>query len=148
MFSVLPSMRKALGHVQKMLDVNRGMRPIVEKGVSKSKKVEFLELLVDDKSQVLFVQAIRSQTDKFKIIVAVINASALVGIRKHWYTLPGEIKEIVGAFITDSDSKGVSLNHGDRKWLLADRPVVADGAEVKVVPMSMLTKVVSCIECL
>jgi hypothetical protein len=59
------------------------MRPIVEKGVSKSKKVEFLELLVDDKSQVLFVQAIRSQTDKFKIIVAVVNGSALTGIRKH-----------------------------------------------------------------
>ncbi|WJX44975.1 hypothetical protein P8452_31896 [Trifolium repens] len=184
MFSDLPSMGKALGHVQKMLlDVNRGevldaktvsevytfriaveglrialnnkgMRPIVEKGVSNSKKVEFSELPVDEKSQVLFAQAIRSQTDKFKTIVAVVDASSLAGIRKHWDTpLPDEIKEIVGELITDSDGKGVSLNHGDRKRLLADRPVVAVGAGAtavlgassltKVVPMSTLTKIVT-----
>ncbi|MCI20120.1 hypothetical protein A2U01_0041281, partial [Trifolium medium] len=125
MFSDLPSTGKALGHGQKMLlDMNRGTRPIVEKGVSKSKKVEFSELLVDDKSQVLFAQAIRSQTDKFKTIVAVVYASALAGIRKHLDTpLPGVIKEIVGELIMDSDGKGVSLNHGDRNRLLADRPV-------------------------
>ncbi|WJX51060.1 hypothetical protein P8452_37290 [Trifolium repens] len=184
MFSDLPSMGKALGHVQKMLlDVNRGevldaktvsevytfriaveglrialnnkgMRPIVEKGVSNSKKVEFSELPVDEKSQVLFAQVIRSQTDKFKTIVAVVDASSLAGIRKHWDTpLPDEIKEIVGELITDSDGKGVSLNHGDRKRLLADRPVVAVGAGAtavlgassltKVVPMSTLTKIVT-----
>ncbi|XP_004505652.1 uncharacterized protein [Cicer arietinum] len=184
MFSDLPSMRKALAHVQKMLlDVNRGevldartvsevyafriaveelrialnnkgLRPIVEKDISKSDKVEFSELPVDEKSQVLFAQAIRSQTDKFKTIVAVVDASALAGLRKHWDTpLPGEVKEIVGELITDSEGKGVSLNHGDRKRLLADRPVVAVGAGAtavlgassltKVVPMSTLTKVVA-----
>lgn len=184
MFSDLPSMGKALGHVQKMLlDVNRGevldakivsevytfriaveglrialnnrgMRSIVDKGVSKASKVEFSELPVDDKSQVLFAQAIRSQTDKFKTIVAVVDASALAGIRKHWDTpLPDDVKEIVGGLITDSDGKGVSLNHGDRKRLIADRPVVAVGAGAtavlgassltKVVPVSTLTKVVS-----
>ncbi|XP_045825387.1 uncharacterized protein LOC123917656 [Trifolium pratense] len=184
MFSDLPSMGKALGHVQKMLlDVNRGevldaktvsevytfriaveglrialnnkgMRQIVEKDVSKSKKFEFSELPADDKSQVLFAQAIRSQTDKFKTIVAVVDASALAGIRKHWDTpLPGEIKEIVGELIMDSDGKGVSLNPGDKKRLLADRPVVAVGAGAtavlgassltKVVPMSTLTKIVT-----
>jgi hypothetical protein len=175
MFSDLPSMGKALGHVQKMLlDVNRGevldaktvsevytfriaveglrialnnkgMRPIVEKGVSNSKKVEFSELPVDEKSQVLFAQAIRSQTDKFKTIVAVVDASSLAGIRKHWDTpLPDEIKEIVGELITDSDGKEVSLNHGDRKWLSADRPVVEVGAgATAVLAMSTLTTVVT-----
>ncbi|GAU35774.1 hypothetical protein TSUD_61340 [Trifolium subterraneum] len=184
MFSDLPSMGKALRHVQKMLlDVNRGevldaktvsevytfriaveglrialnnkgMRQIVEKDVSKLKKVEYSELPVDDKSQVLFAQAIRSQTDKFKTIVAVVDASALAGIRKHWDTpLPGDIKEIVGELIMDSDGEGVTLNHGDKKRLLADRPVVAVGAGAtavlgassltKVVPMSTLTKIIT-----
>jgi hypothetical protein len=44
----------------------------------------------------------------------------------------------------DSDGKEVSLNHGDRKWLLADRPVVEVGARATVVlAMSTLTKVVT-----
>lgn len=184
MFSDLPSMGNALAHVQKMLlDVNRGevldtrtvsevytfriaveglrialnnkgLRPIDGKGVSKSDKVEFSELEVDEKSQVLFAQSIRSQTDKFKTIVAIVDAGVLAGIRKHWDTpLPDEVKEIVGELITDSEGKGVSLNNGDRKRLLADRPVVAVGAGAtavlgassltKVVPMSTLTKVVT-----
>ncbi|CAK8576926.1 unnamed protein product [Lathyrus sativus] len=184
MFSDLPSMGNALAHVQKMLlNVNRGevldtrtvsevytfriaveglrialnnkgLRPIGEKGVSKSDKVEFSELEVDEKSQVLFAQSIRSQTDKFKTIVAVVDAGVLAGIRKHWDTpLPDEVKEIVGELITDSEGKGVSLNNGDRKRLLADRPVMAVGAGAtavlgassltKVVPMSTLTKVVT-----
>ncbi|CAL5212684.1 unnamed protein product [Lathyrus oleraceus] len=184
MFSDLPSMGNALAHVQKMLlDVNRGevldtrmvsevytfriaveglrialnnkgLRPIGEKGVSKSDKVEFSELEVDEKSQVLFAQSIRSQTDRFKTIVAVVDAGVLAGIRKHWDTpLPDEVKELVGELITYSEGKGVSLNYGDRKRLLADRPVVAVGAGAtavlgassltKVVPMSTLTKVVT-----
>ncbi|CAI8617237.1 unnamed protein product [Vicia faba] len=184
MFSDLPSMGNALAHVQKMLlSVNRGevldtrtvsvvytfriaveglrialnnkgLRPIGEKGVLKSSKVEFSELEVDEKSQVLFAQSIRSQTDKFKTIVAIVDAGVLAGIRKHWDTpLPDEVKEIVGELITDSEGKGVSLNNGDRKRLLADTPVVAVGAGAtavlgassltKVVPMSTLTKVVT-----
>jgi hypothetical protein len=109
------------------------------------KKVEFLELPVDDRSQVLFVKSIHSQTGKFKTIVAVVDASALAGVRKNWDNpLPGDIKEIVGELITDSDGKEVSLNHGDRKWLLADRPVVEVGARATVVlAMSTLTKVVT-----
>jgi hypothetical protein len=47
------------------------------------KKVEFLELPVDDRSQVLFVKSIHSQTGKFKTIVAVVDASALAGVRKN-----------------------------------------------------------------
>jgi hypothetical protein len=109
------------------------------------KKVEFLELPVDDRSQVLFVKSIHSQTGKFKTIVAVVDASALAGVRKNWDNpLPGDIKEIVGELITDSDGKEVSLNHGDRKWLSVDRPVVEVGAgATAVLAMSTLTTVVT-----
>ncbi|WJX64406.1 hypothetical protein P8452_49188 [Trifolium repens] len=58
--------------------------------------------------------------------------------------LPGDIKEIVGELITDSDGKEVSLNHGDRKWLSVDRPVVEVGAgATAVLAMSTLTTVVT-----
>nr|KYP68050.1 hypothetical protein KK1_021667 [Cajanus cajan] len=79
-FGDLPSIGKALAHVQKMLlDVNRGegLRPINRKGGAKSDKVEFSELPADDKLHALFAHAIRSQTEKFTTIVAVVDASAL-----------------------------------------------------------------------
>ncbi|XP_045821970.1 uncharacterized protein LOC123914847 [Trifolium pratense] len=174
-FSDLPSTANALAHAQKMLlDVNRGevldnksvsevytfriavegirtilnnegMQPIGEKDVSTSNKIEFSELPDDDKSEVLFAQAIRSQTDKFKTIVAVVDASTLAGIRKHWDTpLPSEAKDIVGELIMDSDGKGVGLNHGDMNRLLSDRPAVAVGAgATAVLGVSSLTKVVT-----
>ncbi|KAK2431307.1 porphobilinogen deaminase, chloroplastic [Trifolium repens] len=74
MFSDLPSMGKVLVHVQKLLDVYRGQ--VLD--AKTLKKVEFSELPVGNKSQVLFAQAIRSQIDKFKTIVAVVDCSALM----------------------------------------------------------------------
>ncbi|ESW03554.1 hypothetical protein PHAVU_011G023500 [Phaseolus vulgaris] len=178
-FGDLPSLGKALAHVQKMLlDVNRGevldkrtvsevytFRIAVEglrialnnkglKGGAKSDKIEFSELPVDEKSHALFAQAIRSQTDKFKTIVAVVDASALAGLRKHWDTpLPVEVKELVAELITNSEGKEVMLNHSDKKRLLTDKPMVAVGAGAtavlgassltKVVPASTLVKVVT-----
>jgi len=183
-FSYLPLMGNALAHAQKMLlDVNRGevldvktvskvhtfrfaveglrialhdegMQPVGEKGVSKSNKIEYSELPGDVQAQVMFTQAIRSQTDKFKTIVAVVDASVLADIRKHWDTpLPGELKEVLGELLTYSEGKGASLNHGDSKRLFTDSPVVAVGAGAtavlgassltKLVPMSTLTKAVT-----
>lgn len=183
-FGDLPSIGKALAHVQKMLlDVNRGevldkrivsevyafriaveglrialnnkgLRPVSRKGGVKSDKVEFSELPVDDKSHALFAQAIRSQSEKFKTIVAVVDASSLAGLRKHWDTpLPVEVKDLVGELITNSEGKGVMLNQSDKKRLLTDKPMVAVGAGAtavlgassltKVVPASTLVKVVT-----
>lgn len=178
-FGDLPSLGKALAHVQKMLlDVNRGevldkrtvsevyaFRIAVEglriamnnkglKGAAKMDKIEFSELEVHEKSHALLAQAIRSQSEKFKTIVAVVDASALAGLRKHWDTpLPVEVKELVGEMITNSEGKGVMLNHGDKKRLLTDKPMVAVGAGAtavlgassltKVVPASTLVKVVT-----
>lgn len=50
------------------------------KSAAKSDKIEFSEFPVDDKS---YARAIRGQIVKFKIIVAVVDASGLVGLRKH-----------------------------------------------------------------
>ena len=183
-FDDLPSIGKALAHAQKMLlDVNRGevldtrtvsevytfriaveglriainnsgLQPINRKGIPNSKKIEFSELPVDEKSHALFAHAIRSQTDKFKTVVAVVDASSLEGLRKHWGTpLPGEVKELVGQLITNSEGEGIVLNHNDKKRLLTDNPMVAVGAGAtavlgassltKVVPASTLVKVVT-----
>ncbi|KAK7312176.1 hypothetical protein VNO77_35848 [Canavalia gladiata] len=183
-FGDLPSIGKALTHVQKMLlDVNggevldrrivsevytfriaveglrmalnnKGLRPINRKSVAESDKIGFSELPVDDRSHVLVAQAIRSQTDKFKTIVAVVDAGALAGLRKHWDTpLPVEVKELVGQLILNSEGNEVMLNHSDRKRLLTDKPMVAVGAGAtavlgassltKVVPASTLMKVVT-----
>ncbi|KAE9620246.1 hypothetical protein Lalb_Chr01g0001101 [Lupinus albus] len=173
-FSDLPSIGKALANAQKMLlSVNRGevldsetvsevytfriaveglrvaltnsaLQPINRKGVPKSDKFEFSELPVDDKAHVLFAHAIRSQTDKFKTTVAVVDASAIAGLRKHWNTpLPGVVNGLVGQLITDSEGKGVILNHNDRKRSLTDNAVVAVGAgATAVLGASSLTKVV------
>ncbi|KAG5118152.1 hypothetical protein JHK82_032572 [Glycine max] len=165
-FGDLPSLGKALAHVQKMLlDVNRGevfdkrtvsegLRPSNRKGAAKSDNIEFSEIPADDKLHTLFAQAIRSQTDKFKTIVAVVDAIALAGLRKHWDTpLPVEVKELVGELITNSEVKGVMMNHSEKKWLLTDKPMVAVGAGAtavfgassltKVVPASTLVKVIT-----
>ncbi|KAG4912894.1 hypothetical protein JHK82_053476 [Glycine max] len=133
---------------------NKGLRPVNRKGAGNSDKIEFSDLPIDDKSHALFAQAIRSQTVKFKTIVVVVDASALSGLRKHWDTpLPVEVKELVGELITNSEGKGVMLNHNEKKRLLTDKPMVAVGAGAtavlgassltKVVPASTLVKVVT-----
>ncbi|KAK7410179.1 hypothetical protein VNO78_00758 [Psophocarpus tetragonolobus] len=183
-FGDLPSLGKALAHAQKMLlDVNRGdvldkttvaevytfriaveglrialnnkgLRPVKRKGDANLDKIEFSQLPIDEKSHALFAHAIRSQTDKFKTIVAVVDASALAGLRKHWDTpLPLEVKELVGELITNSEGKAVMLSHSDKKRSLTDKPMVAVGAGAtavfgassltKVIPASTLVKVVT-----
>lgn len=173
-FFDLPSIGKALAHVQKMLlDINRGevldtrvvsevytfriaveglrmalnnsgLQPITRKGISRTAETEFSELPVEDKSHVLFAQALRSQTDSFKTIVAVVDASGLAGLRKHWNTpLPHEVKKLVGQLITDCEVEGDISNHTDRRRLFAERPMVAVGAgATAVLGASSLTKVV------
>ena len=174
LFSDLPSIGKALAHVQKMLvDVSsgevldartvsevytfriaveglriglskNGLRPIKGKRVPNKGEVEFSELPLEDKSHALFAQAIRSQSDKYKTIVAVVDAGALGGLRKHWDTLiPPQVKDMVGQLITHCGSDGAVSIRDDRQWLLADRPVVAVGAgATAILGASSLTKVV------
>ncbi|KAL4314721.1 hypothetical protein HN51_068968 [Arachis hypogaea] len=173
-FSDVPSIGKALAHVQKMLvDVSRGevldrrtvsevyafriavevlriglskngLRPIKRKGApKKGEEVKFSELPLEDKSHALLAQVIRWQSDKYKTIVAVVDAGALEGLRKHWDTpVPPQVKDIVGQ-ITHCGREGDFLIHDDRKWLLADRPMVAVSAGASaILGASLLSKAV------
>lgn len=183
-FIDLPSIGSALAHAQKMLlDVNRGeivdtrtiseaytfriaveglrialnnagRLPIDKIGNPNSAKVEFSELPEEDKSHVLFAQALRSQTKKFKTIVAVVDASALAGLRKHWNTpVPPEIKGLVEQIVTNCEGDDELSSHTDQKRLLTGKPMVAVGAGAtavfgasylsKVVPASTLMKIVT-----
>ena len=183
-FNDLPSIRRALAHAQKMLlNVNRGeivdthilsevytfriaveglrialnnagRLPINKIGNSKSAKIEFSDLPVEDKSHALFAQALRSQTKKFQTIVAVVDAGGLANLRKHWNTpVPLEVKDLVEQLVTNCEEGGEFSNHNERKGLLTGKPVVAVGAGAtavlgasyvsKVVPASTFMKVVS-----
>ncbi|KAF6161327.1 hypothetical protein GIB67_009214 [Kingdonia uniflora] len=159
-FSDLPSIGRALGHAQKMLcNVERGehvdsqllsevltFRIAVEGlrvGLNSAgrcpmtKKMEnksgFSELSNEDKSKVLFAQALRSQTKKFKTVVAVVDASSLAGLREHWDTsVPPEVEDMIEQFLIEFEGEGqgeasIAKNTG-RKSLIADKPVVAVGA--------------------
>ncbi|KAI6699203.1 hypothetical protein NL676_019322 [Syzygium grande] len=155
-FADFPSFGRALGHAQQLLsDVNRGQavddrlvseaysfRIAVEglkialnntallhgnkMGSGDSSKTEFADLPYEEKAQVLFAQALRSRAKKFKTIVAVVDASALAGLRKHWNTpiLP-EVENLVEELATDSAIAGEISNRGDKKRMLSGKPVVA-----------------------
>lgn len=131
---------------------NAGRLPLSKMGCHTT---EFSELSIDDKSHALIAQALRSQTEKFKSIVAVVDASGLAGLRKHWsINVPEEVKEIVASqLVTDSENYGDNSSQSDKKGLLAVKPVVAVGAGAtavlgassfsKVVPASTILKVVT-----
>ncbi|KAB2597655.1 hypothetical protein D8674_000575 [Pyrus ussuriensis x Pyrus communis] len=189
-FSDLPAMRKVLANAQKMLyNVNRGEAvdtnvisevyalqiaverlrisltnaghlPINKIREPSLNQAELSDLPVEDKSHALLVEALHGQTKKFETIVAVVDASGLAGLRKHWNThvpLELEVKEMVGKLVTDCEGEGEMSNDIDRKRLLTDKPLVAVGAGATAVlgasslskaaalkfPASTLMKVVS-----
>ncbi|CAN4099098.1 unnamed protein product [Withania somnifera] len=130
---------------------NAGRLPLSKMGCHTN---EFSELSIEDKSHALLAQALRSQTEKFKSIVAVVDASGLAGLRKHWsINVPEEVKEIVEQLVTDSENDVDNSTQNDKKGLRAVKPVVAVGAGAtavlgassftKVVPASTLLKVVT-----
>ncbi|PON37016.1 Transmembrane protein [Parasponia andersonii] len=173
-FVDLPSIGRALAHAQKMLyDVNKGEAvdnkimsevytfriaieglrialnnaarlPLNKIGDSNSGNAEFSELSVHDKSQVLLAHALRSQTKKFKTIVAVVDASSLAGLRKHWnHPVPSEVEDLIGQLCAADEGDEEMPNQVDRKRLLTSKPVVAVGAGASaVLGVSSLSKVV------
>ncbi|CAI9105703.1 OLC1v1004688C1 [Oldenlandia corymbosa var. corymbosa] len=182
--SLKPGMGRALAHAQKILcDVNKGevvdskllsevyvfrravedlrialnnagRLPISELGNSLSSGCEFSQLPVWDKSHALVAQAVRSQTSRFKKIVAVVDSYGLEGLRKHWNTsVPLEVKDMVEQLVTDGENGEKVQNQGGGKLPLSAKPVVAFGAGAtavlgasslsKVVHLSTLAKVAS-----
>lgn len=183
-FGYLPSMTRALALAQKMLnDVNRGEAvdtqvisevhtfriaveglrialnnagrlPINKLRDSNSPKIEFSELPVEDKSHALLAQSLQSQAKEFKTMVAVVDASCLAGLRKHWNTpVPDKVKDLITEPIANFEGDGETSNYVDRKRLLSNKPVVAVGAGAtavlgvssfsKLLPASTFMKVVS-----
>ncbi|KAF3431284.1 hypothetical protein FNV43_RR26014 [Rhamnella rubrinervis] len=183
-FLDLPSIGKALAHSQKMLhSVNRGEAvdseiisevytfrvaveglrialnkagrlPVNKLGNASSSMTEFSELSVEEKSQVLLKEALREQAKKHKTIVAVVDASNLAGLRKHWnHPIPPEVKDLVGQLVRDSEGEEGMSKQINMKRLLTEKPVVAVGAGAtavlgatslsKVVPASTIVKAVT-----
>ncbi|KAI3977779.1 hypothetical protein MKX01_040524 [Papaver californicum] len=110
----------------------------------------FSELSREDQLHALFAKALQSQTEKFKYVVAIVDASSLGGLRKHWNTiLPPEVDDAIEHFFTERKENLDSENTG-KKGLLSKKPVVAVGAGAtavlgasslsKLVPMSALLK--------
>ncbi|KAL5781066.1 hypothetical protein ACOSP7_006095 [Xanthoceras sorbifolium] len=183
-FVHLPSMTRALAFAQKMfVDVNRGevvdprvisevhtfrvaveglriafnnagRLPINKLRNSHSSNIEFSELPLEEKSHALLAQSLQSRAKKFKTTVAVVDASCLAGLRKHWNTtVPHEVKDLVGLLVTDCEDDEEASSYMNRKRLLSDKPVVAVGAGAtavlgasslsKVLPASTFMKVVT-----
>ncbi|CAL9170591.1 unnamed protein product [Musa hybrid cultivar] len=179
-FIELPSIGKALVSVQRMLaDINDG-KPVNTQTLSSvyifriaveglrialnnsarfsmertkksnSTEIEFFELPSEEKSHVLFVQALRSQAKKFGSVVAIVDVGCLAGLRRHWNTsVPLNVSESTDTCFTkyhdddpDANDEKVVENM-KRKGLLAERPVVTIGAgATAVLGASSLSKVV------
>ncbi|CAA2985974.1 Hypothetical predicted protein [Olea europaea subsp. europaea] len=181
-FVDIPSMGRALACAQKLLsDVNKGeivdsqllsefylfrvaieglrialnnaaRLPLSKIGDPILANSKFCDLPVEDQSHAILAQALHNQTKKFKSIVAVVDASALAGLRKHWKTpVPPEVKSTVEELITNCEDNGEIPHQSNMKRLLADKPVVAVGAGAtavfgvsslyKVIPASTFVKI-------
>ncbi|KAL8124992.1 uncharacterized protein LOC141719439 [Apium graveolens] len=173
-FVDIPSIGRGLAHAQKMLyDVSRGevvdsqllsevyiFRIAVEglrialnnagrlpvekiKNPNRAQTV-FSDLPVEDRSHALLAHALKSQTKKFKSVVAIIDSGALSGLRKHWNTpVPEEVKDMVAQLVGDCKHDEENNNGVGRRRLLTDKPVVAVGAgATAVLGASSLSKVV------
>ncbi|CAA3023783.1 Hypothetical predicted protein [Olea europaea subsp. europaea] len=121
---------------------NAGRIPLSKIGDPMLANTKFCDLPVEDQSHAILAQALRSPTKKFKSIVAVVDASTLAGLRKHWNTpVPPEVKNTVEELITDCGDNE-EIPHRCKR-LLADKPVVAVGAGATAVfGVSSLSKVI------
>ncbi|KAJ3675410.1 hypothetical protein LUZ60_004452 [Juncus effusus] len=111
--------------------------PMHKKDASSFAQPEFENLPSEEKSHVLFAQALKTQAKKFGSVVAIVDASCLCGIRRHWTTpVPPELESLSTTCFTkysseqdqlDSDEENYG-NNPEKKHLLTDKPMVAVGA--------------------
>lgn len=182
-FIDLPAIKKAFFYAQKMLvDVHRGepvdsqllasvhnFRLAVEglrialNGVARDPKVDlysnktnFNELPMEEKCHALLAHAVKIQAKNYTSMVAIVDASSLVGLRRHWKTnLPPEIEEQVAHSLVSGGVNNETIWEGSstRMRSLTEKPVVAVGAGAtaiigatsfsKAVPISAVTKLVT-----
>ncbi|KAL6903607.1 hypothetical protein ACP4OV_004420 [Aristida adscensionis] len=101
-----------------------------------SNKLDFSELPSEEKCHILLVQALRSQLKEFGSVVAVVDASCLTGIRRHWNTpVPPEITQLASRCFShygdenDGDQIEPPLaDSTDKRSWISEKPVVAVGA--------------------
>ncbi|KAK1318508.1 hypothetical protein QJS10_CPB04g01852 [Acorus calamus] len=141
---------------------NAGRCPIDKLGnqIPDPKEVDFTKLPLEEKGHVLFVQALKSQAKKFSKVVAIVDASSLGGLRRHWKTdVPTEVVDMAEqCFVTydceeEDEEEDMVAEHVEKKRLLAGKPVVAMGAGAtavigvsslsKAIPASTLVKLVT-----
>ncbi|GAB2294180.1 hypothetical protein Dimus_028399 [Dionaea muscipula] len=133
--------------MSKMVDQNQNQN-------QNQNQIEFAGLSREEKSHCLLAQALRSQAKNYKKIVAVVDASCLADIRKHWNTLvPVEVTNEVEELVVSHELHLEEAGEKRRQRLLTDKPVVAFGAGAtaflgasslsKVVPASTVIKVVT-----
>ncbi|GJN27205.1 hypothetical protein PR202_gb15204 [Eleusine coracana subsp. coracana] len=112
---------------------------------------DFSNLDSDEKCHILLVQALRSQLREFGSVVAVVDASCLTGIRRHWNTpVPSEITQLASRCFShygdEDNSDQIELsadNTSEKKSWISDKPVVAVGAgSTAILGFSSLSKTV------
>lgn len=170
-FSDIPSIGRSLAFAQKLFsDINRGANvdsetisevylfrvaveglrvalnsagrsPISKSRGIKSEEIEFSDLSTEDKSSAILAHALQSHGKRFKTIVAIVDASSLAGLRKHWNApVPQEVKDLLGSTVTDCTGDEETSN---KKRLLTKKPVLAVGAgATAVLGASSLSKAV------
>uniref|UniRef100_A0A0D9W6K4 Uncharacterized protein n=1 Tax=Leersia perrieri TaxID=77586 RepID=A0A0D9W6K4_9ORYZ len=130
---------------------NAGRSHIDTRDNHDSKKMEFSELNSEEKCHILLVQALRSQLKEFGSVVAIVDASCLAGIRRHWDTpVPPEIAQLASSCCkhyrnkNDSeDNELPSVGSTDKKSWVAEKPVVVVGAGgTAILGFSSLSKTV------
>ncbi|KAG8082485.1 hypothetical protein GUJ93_ZPchr0014g46603 [Zizania palustris] len=180
-FVDIPSIGKAMASAQKLLRQVHDGKPITSKMLSDvyifriaiealriglnnagrghidtrdnhgSEKLEFSELSSEEKCHILLVQALRSQLREFGSVVAIVDASCLAGIRRHWGTpVPSEITQLASRCFKHYDNKNDSEDNDlpladstDKKSWVAEKPVVAVGAGgTAILGFSSLSKTV------
>ncbi|XWS35325.1 hypothetical protein CRYUN_Cryun21dG0116300 [Craigia yunnanensis] len=101
--------------------------PISKQEIFDSARMDFSQLPMDEKSNVLLARALRHQTKSFKSIV---EASSLRGLRKHWKTpIPMEVENLAKQSIYrhDDEEESLAINTVEGKNL-TDSPLLAVGA--------------------
>ncbi|XP_062226024.1 uncharacterized protein LOC133924479 [Phragmites australis] len=130
---------------------NAGRCHIDTKDNHDSKKLDFSDLHSDEKCHILLVQALRSQVREFGSVVAIVDASCLAGIRRHWNTpVPSEIAQLASRCFShygdENNGDKIELPSSDstdkRNWI-SEKPVVAVGAGgTAILGFSSLSKTV------
>lgn len=131
----------ARSHANKMrIALNNVARFPVNKMIRvQSPNVEFSE---EEMANVILANALKSQARKVKSIVAIVNASSLAGIRKHWNTpVTQKIEQLADRYFTEI--KGTVLPWWMEVLFLfhkIDKHVMTVGAGASLLGASALTK--------